>query len=386
MSNEWSSSVGNLVVGERMVNHQWSKGEAFEAGFRAVLAAALGGGSTTSPGCGPTPSCSSPSASPASTGYHRSFQSCNRGFHIDPAQRLDHWCGECDKCCFIDLILAPFLDAATLAEGVRRAGAARRPRPAPRFEDLVGTSGDAKPWECVGDVDECRAAVALAPPVPTGPAARCCGRWSTGWAPTCPRRRRPSACCACGAPLRARCLRHRRSPGLSWPGRAVGVGARGRRPRQPGQARGARRGADPGGRPAARKAGSTAAGPGHRRRRARRARPLRRRGQVAGHQPLRAEAEALTARRRRPGGRAGAVAGGGRPATESCASPAPRASPRPPRWRATCWPGLGYRVVTGGNLGVPPWAPRRRPRPTSGWWRCRATRPPTSPPHRRWWR
>ena len=31
-----------------------------------------------------------------------------------------------------------------------------------RFEDLAGISGDAKPWECVGDVDECRAAVALA--------------------------------------------------------------------------------------------------------------------------------------------------------------------------------------------------------------------------------
>ena len=48
--------------------------------------------------------------------------------------------------------------------------------------------------------------------------------------------------------------------------------------------------------------------------------------------------------------------------------------------------GLGYRVVTGGNLGVPPYAPGRRPTPTGGWWRCPATRPPTWPPHRRWWR
>jgi len=32
----------------------------------------------------------------------------------------------------------------------------------PRFEALVDTSGAAKPWECVGDVDESRAAVALA--------------------------------------------------------------------------------------------------------------------------------------------------------------------------------------------------------------------------------
>ncbi|HYD10823.1 MAG TPA: hypothetical protein VEA78_12040, partial [Acidimicrobiales bacterium] len=31
----------------------------------------------------------------------------------------------------------------------------------PVFEALVGASDDTKPWECVGDVDECRAAVAL---------------------------------------------------------------------------------------------------------------------------------------------------------------------------------------------------------------------------------
>jgi hypothetical protein len=32
----------------------------------------------------------------------------------------------------------------------------------PRFESLVDTSGALKPWECVGEVNECRAAVALA--------------------------------------------------------------------------------------------------------------------------------------------------------------------------------------------------------------------------------
>jgi hypothetical protein len=32
----------------------------------------------------------------------------------------------------------------------------------PRFEALVDTSGALKPWECVGEVNECRAAVSLA--------------------------------------------------------------------------------------------------------------------------------------------------------------------------------------------------------------------------------
>jgi len=162
MSNEWSSSVGNLLVGDRLVNHQWSKSDAFEAGFRAVLAGALGGSVDYFSRLRPYSELLIAERFARLDRYHLSFQSCNRGFHIDPAQRLDHWCGHCDKCCFIDLILAPFLDAATL----REVFAGREPLDdlglLPRFEDLVGTSGDAKPWECVGDVDECRAAVALA--------------------------------------------------------------------------------------------------------------------------------------------------------------------------------------------------------------------------------
>jgi hypothetical protein len=94
--------------------------------------------------------------------YHQAFQSCNRGFHIDPALRLDHWCGRCDKCCFIDLILAPFMPAADLATVFRGREPLDEPDLLPRFETLVDVSGGLKPWECVGDVDECRAAVAVA--------------------------------------------------------------------------------------------------------------------------------------------------------------------------------------------------------------------------------
>jgi hypothetical protein len=94
--------------------------------------------------------------------YHLAFQSCNRGFHIDPALRLDRWCGRCDKCCFIDLILSPFLDAGRLAEIFGGHEPLDDLDLLPRFQALVDTSGALKPWECVGEVDECRAAVALA--------------------------------------------------------------------------------------------------------------------------------------------------------------------------------------------------------------------------------
>jgi hypothetical protein len=161
MSNEWSSSIGNLVVGDRTVNHQWSKSLAFETAFRRVL--------------GPTvPTVDYFSRLRPYTelliaerfshldDFHLAFQSCNRGFHIDPAKRLDHWCGRCDKCVFIDLILAPFLDADRLAAVFGGREPLADPALLPRFEALVDTSGALKPWECVGEVNECRAAVALA--------------------------------------------------------------------------------------------------------------------------------------------------------------------------------------------------------------------------------
>jgi hypothetical protein len=162
MSNEWSSSVGNVEIDGRTINHQWSKSLEFEAGFRSVLAGALGGAVDYFSRLRPYSELLIAHRFATLGRYHRAFQSCNRGFHIDPALRLDHWCGRCDKCCFIDLILAPSVQAAELAAVFR----GREPLDdlglLPQFEALVDTSGGLKPWECVGDVNECRAAVALA--------------------------------------------------------------------------------------------------------------------------------------------------------------------------------------------------------------------------------
>ncbi len=162
MSNEWSSSVGNLDVGGRTVNHQWSKSLAFETGFRGVLALTLGTAVDYFSRLRPYTELLIAERFAALGEYHQAFQSCNRGFHIDPTRRLDHWCGQCDKCAFIDLILAPFLPAERLAAVF----GGREPLDdldlLPRFQALVDTSGALKPWECVGEVNECRAAVALA--------------------------------------------------------------------------------------------------------------------------------------------------------------------------------------------------------------------------------
>jgi hypothetical protein len=161
MSNEWSASIPTLEHDGRQVNHQYSKGDAFEAALRGVLA-------------------DSPAPMPqyfswlrdrtelwvgrefaALEAYHGSFRSCNKAFYSDPARRFDHWCGRCDKCCFIDLILAPFIPAADLRRIFAQTGEPLDdPGLAGKFLALLGAGR--KPFECVGEVNECRAAVLLA--------------------------------------------------------------------------------------------------------------------------------------------------------------------------------------------------------------------------------
>ncbi|HET9081156.1 MAG TPA: hypothetical protein VFO01_11670, partial [Trebonia sp.] len=160
MSNEWSASIPTLEFGGRPVNHQYSKSEEFEADFRGVLADQ-----------GSAPEYFSwlrdrtelwvGREFAALTRYHDSFRSCNKAFYTERARRFAFWCGQCDKCCFIDLILAPFLPAETLRRIFAVAGEPLDdPGLAAKFRSLLGAG--AKPFECVGEVTECRAAVLLA--------------------------------------------------------------------------------------------------------------------------------------------------------------------------------------------------------------------------------
>lgn len=166
MSNEWSASIPTLEVAGRSINHQYSKSAAFEAAFRRVLAGSLGGALSYFSALRPFSELWVAQRFARLTEYHGTFRSCNRAFHIDKSLRLDHWCGRCDKCCFIDLILAPFLAPAELG----RIFAGREPLADPdpgasladRFRTLLGTSPHSKPFECVGEIGECRAAALLA--------------------------------------------------------------------------------------------------------------------------------------------------------------------------------------------------------------------------------
>jgi hypothetical protein len=164
MSNEWSASEPTLEWGGKPVNHQWSKSAAFERAFRDVLAASPDGLPDYFSALRDRTELWIADRFARHTEYRSTFRSCNRAFHIDPARRLDHWCGECDKCCFIDLILAPFMSPQELGAVFAADGGGAEPlvkaELAPKFRSLLGSG--TKPFECVGEVSECRAAVVLA--------------------------------------------------------------------------------------------------------------------------------------------------------------------------------------------------------------------------------
>jgi hypothetical protein len=161
LSNEWSASVPTLVTDGFAVNHQWSKSEAFEQAFGELVLSTFGPRLAVFSYLRPRSELWVSQQFARLSPYHRTFRSCNRAFHQDPAQRLDHWCGRCDKCCFVDLVLAPFMERGELEAVFAGDEPLQNAANEDRFRTLLGLGPGAKPFECVGDVDECRGALVL---------------------------------------------------------------------------------------------------------------------------------------------------------------------------------------------------------------------------------
>lgn len=89
--------------------------------------------------------------------FHTGFSSCNRNFHLD-GPRTRRWCGQCPKCHFVFLALAPFMAPAGMAVMFGRDLLAE-PDQIEGFAALLALDGN-KPFECVGEADEARAALA----------------------------------------------------------------------------------------------------------------------------------------------------------------------------------------------------------------------------------
>jgi hypothetical protein len=158
MANERSASAGNFVWNGVEVNHQFSKSRRVER-LLADAVAAIEGAPRIFSILRPASELAIARAFASMDQYHSVFTSCNRVFQLDPDQRLGSWCCECDKCRFVFLVLAPFMTPEQLTEIFGR-DLLQDPAQYEGFALLTATGGE-KPFECVGEVDECLAAIQL---------------------------------------------------------------------------------------------------------------------------------------------------------------------------------------------------------------------------------
>jgi hypothetical protein len=157
MSNERSASDPNLIWNGHEINHQWSKGIAAEGLLRAAVTAHAG---LTEPYFSLLRSLSELDIArlfARYTGYDDVVTSCNRAFKLhDPTVR---WCGDCPKCRFVFLALAPFMPRERLTRIFGRDLFAD-PAQIPGYLELLGIDAH-KPFECVGEVEESLVALSM---------------------------------------------------------------------------------------------------------------------------------------------------------------------------------------------------------------------------------
>ena len=157
-SNERSASYGSMIPGTGEVNHQWSKGWAFEQAFGDYVHSHVAADLHYYSLLRPLSELAVARQFARTDHYDAHFSSCNRNFHLLGERPTNRWCGVCPKCHFVFLALAPFMPkprlvgifGRNLLDDVNQTGG---------FDALLEYQ-DHKPFECVGEGQESRAAMA----------------------------------------------------------------------------------------------------------------------------------------------------------------------------------------------------------------------------------
>ncbi len=157
-SNERSASYGSLIEGAGEVNHQWSKGWAFERHFGEHVEANIAADLHYYSLLRPMSELAVARQFARTTHYDAHFSSCNRNFHILGERPVGRWCGVCPKCHFVFLALAPFMPKPRLTALFGRNLLDEESEVA--GYDALLEFRDHKPFECVGEGRESRAAMA----------------------------------------------------------------------------------------------------------------------------------------------------------------------------------------------------------------------------------
>ncbi|MCR9129983.1 MAG: hypothetical protein NXI12_10700 [Alphaproteobacteria bacterium] len=159
-ANERAASEPTMEVNGHPVNHQFSKSLEFEDALRAAFSEA-GARAEYFSILRPVSELWTAHYLAARSGALDIFASCNRNFVFAGPAVLEEgrrWCGQCAKCVYTAVLLAPFLSL-----GRHAAVFQSRPlhdRANVEFLREIAGLTDAKPWECVGERREVAAALA----------------------------------------------------------------------------------------------------------------------------------------------------------------------------------------------------------------------------------
>lgn len=156
-ANERSASVATLEYDGQQVNHQWSKGYTFEQLLGDWLHTHVAADLHYCSLLRPYSELAITRAFAKLTGYFDVFSSCNRNFKLLGPKPADRWCGHCPKCHFVFLALAPFLPKPRLLSIFGR-NLLDDENQAAGFDALLEYENH-KPFECVGEGAEARAAM-----------------------------------------------------------------------------------------------------------------------------------------------------------------------------------------------------------------------------------
>lgn len=157
MSNERSASDPNLIWNGHEINHQWSKGIEAEGLLRAALGGHAGLVEPYFSLLRPLSELHIAKLFAQFDRYDDVVTSCNAAFKLRGAS--DRWCGDCPKCRFVFLAMAPFMDVDRLGR-IFGVNLLADPAQTAGFAALLGIDGH-KPFECVGEVEESVVALSL---------------------------------------------------------------------------------------------------------------------------------------------------------------------------------------------------------------------------------
>jgi len=154
LSNEWGANEGNTVFLGQTINHQYSKTVEFERDFRAYLHNWLSTTIEYFSFLRPLHEIQITERFIQFPAYFPVFLSCNRG------QKQGRWCGKCPKCLFVAIMLSAFLPYTQVQQIIGH-DLLNDQEMKPILDELTGFSA-LKSLECVGTLEETRAAVAKA--------------------------------------------------------------------------------------------------------------------------------------------------------------------------------------------------------------------------------